>query len=129
MRTTQTLLLAGGGLALALALNGCGYSAPTAADPGPQGATVTITSSGVDPRTVTIAYGQSVTFVNEDSVAHEMASDPQPTNDACPSINRVGHLEPGQSTQTGAFPVSRTCAYHDVLAAGDARWQGTIVVQ
>jgi plastocyanin len=126
------LLLASGALPLALALNACGgYGSPAGPDspPGPEGAVVSITSSGVDPRTVTIAYGQSVTFVNNDSVAHEMASDPHPLHDQCPGINRVGRLEPGQRAQTAAFAVSRTCGYHDLLRDGETPWRGTINVR
>lgn len=132
MRTTKwTLALASGALLLALTLNGCDYSSPTdpGSPPGPEGAIVVITSAGVEPKTVTIAVGQSVTFVNNDSVAHVMASDPFPVYDDCPSINRVGQLVAGQRMQTGALTVARSCGYHDLSRNADARWHGTINVQ
>ncbi len=132
MRTTRwTLLLASGALPLALTLNGCDYGSPTdpGTPPGPEGAIVSITSSGVDPKTVTIASGQSVTFVNNDSIVHDMASDPYPVYDDCPPVNRVGRLGPGERTQTGALTVARSCGYHDLLRDGDARWHGTINIQ
>jgi plastocyanin len=60
-------------LAAALA---CGYSSPMAPDSstpsGPEGASISITSSGVAPGSVTIAAGRSVTFVNNDSVPHNL---------------------------------------------------------
>lgn len=116
---------------LALTLNGCDYSSPTdpGSPPGPEGAIVVITSAGVEPKAVTIAVGQSVTFVNNDSIAHVMASDPFPVYDDCPPVNRVGQLEPGQRMQTGALTVARSCGYHDLSRNGDARWRGTINVQ
>jgi plastocyanin len=123
-------LLVFGSLAAALA---CGYSAPTAPDSstpsGPEGASISITSSGVTPGSVMIAAGQSVTFVNNDSVPHNISSGPIPTYDECPSINRVGELAPGQKMQTAALSPGRSCSFIDLSRAGDPRWQGTITVQ
>jgi plastocyanin len=113
---------------------GCGYSNPTApssgsSTPGPEGAVIAIGSAGLSPGAVTIAAGQSVTFVNTDSVAHEIASGPVPSYDQCPSINRVGRLEPGQRMQTGALTGASACSFLDLLRTSDSRWQGTITVQ
>jgi plastocyanin len=123
-------LLVFGSLAATLA---CGYSSPTAPDsstpPGPEGASISITSSGVTPGGVMIAAGQSVTFVNNDSVPHNISSGPIPTYDECPSINRVGALAPGQTMQTAALTGARSCSFIDLSRAGDSRWQGTITVQ
>ena len=56
-------------------------------------ATITISSAGVvSPSTVTIRQGGRVTFVNNDSRAHDMASDPHPTHEDCPPIDQVGFL-------------------------------------
>jgi plastocyanin len=123
--------LASGVCLLALTVVGCGDypTAPSSPEPGPVGATVTITSSGVSPKAVMISVGQSVTFVNNDSIPHDMASDPHPVHNECPSINRVGRLEPGASAQTGALTTARSCGYHDLLRDGDTRWQGTITIQ
>jgi hypothetical protein len=128
------LILAGGVLQLALALTGCGgYGSPTDPDPGsppgPEGALVTITASGLEPSTVTIAVGQSVTFVNNDSIAHDIASEPFPSYSDCPAVNRVGRLEPGESRQTGALEEARACGFLDLLRNGDARWHGSINIQ
>lgn len=120
--------------ALILPALGCGYSTPTSPDtggsnPGPVGATVTITSSGVSPGSVTVGAGQSVTFINNDTVAHQIASQPIPTYTDCPAINRVNRLEPGQSMDTGAFTDMRSCGFLDLLRTDDTRFQGTVVVQ
>jgi plastocyanin len=121
-------------LALTLPAIGCGYSSPTAPSTGgttagPVGATVTISSTGVSPATVTVAAGQSVTFVNNDSVAHQIASQPIPTYTDCPAINQVNRLEPGQRTDTGAFTNVRSCGFLDLLRTDDTRFQGTVVVR
>jgi plastocyanin len=130
----STLRLAGGLLilgALGAAL-ACGYSSPSAPDtstPGMEGASITITAAGLSPSAVTITSGQSVTFVNQDTVAHNISSTPVPTYDDCPGINRVAQVAPGQSVQTGALTVARACNFIDLSRMGDPRWQGTITVQ
>jgi plastocyanin len=126
------LIMTGGLFALLCSAVGCDYNSPMAPDnseSGPEGATIAITSSGLTPSAVSITSGQSVTFINNDSVAHEIVSAPVPSYDDCPSINRVGRLEPGQSRQTGALTAARSCGFLDLLQTGDRRWQGTIAAQ
>jgi plastocyanin len=97
---------------------------------GPIGATVTMTSAGVNPRNVTIAVGQSVTFVNRDTRVHEIASNPHPIHGSCPSIEAgLGQIQPGQSRSTQGFANAGTCSYHDHLDDGNAGFQGTITIQ
>ena len=58
-------------------------------------ATITITSAGVvSPSAVTIRQGGRVTFVNNDSRAHDVASDPHPTHEDCPAMDQAGFLNP-----------------------------------
>jgi plastocyanin len=129
VRLTVSLFVLGSFVAAA----GCNYDAPSAPDssstPGPEGAVISLAASGVSPSAVDIAPGQSVTFVNNDSVAHEIVSGPVPSYDQCPPINRVGRLEPGQSMQTGALMGTSACSFIDLLRTGDSRWQGTITVE
>ena len=69
-----------------------GPMTPSGSGPGPSGATITVGTNGtVSPSTVSITVGQSVTFVNNDSRSHELASDPHPAHTNCPSINALGH--------------------------------------
>jgi plastocyanin len=92
--------------------------------------TITITSSGVNPKNITVARGAQVTFINNDSRAHEMDSDPHPTHGSCPEIeNGVGFIQVGQSKQTGNLNNARTCGYHDHNQATEAIFQGTITIQ
>ena len=110
--------------------SGGGGSTPTSPTPTtPGAATITITASGVSPRSVTVSVGSRVTFVNNDSRPHEMTSDPHPSHTACPPINDVGFLQPGQSRTTGNLTTARTCGYHDHNRDTDTSLQGTIVIQ
>jgi hypothetical protein len=60
--STRILILSGSVVLIPLTLTGCGgYSSPTdpGTPPGQEGAIVTVTSSGVEPKTVTIASSGS----------------------------------------------------------------------
>src|SRR4029079_12505256 len=76
---------------------------------GPNGATITLTSAGANPRTVTIAVGQTVTFINNDNRSHEMASDPHPQHGSCPSMEAgLGPTAPGPTKATHTLPTHGT---------------------
>jgi plastocyanin len=96
---------------------------------GPTGATITLTSAGANPRSVTVAVGQSVTVINNDSRARDIASDPHPQHGTCPSIDALGPLSGGQTRTTHAFANAGTCGYHDHLDDSNGAFKGTIVVQ
>ena len=91
-------------------------------------ATITITASGVSPREVTVAPGARVTFVNNDTRPHDMASDPHPEHTDCPEIT-VGFLQAGQSGTTQNLNRVRTCAFHDHNQDTNTSLQGTIRIQ
>ena len=113
-------------------LPACGSGdSPTAPSPGtgPVGATITITSNGVSPKTVTVASGSVVTFVNNDNRSHEMASDPHPAHGDCPPINAIGTLSAGQTRNTGNLTTMRTCGFHDHNDSTNAALQGTITIR
>ena len=98
--------------------------------PGTSGATITITGNGVSPSSVTIAAGQSVTFVNNDNRSHEIASNPHPQHGSCPSIEQgLGTIGAGQTKITMGFANSGTCQFHDHLDDTNTRLQGSIVIQ
>jgi plastocyanin len=96
---------------------------------GPNGATITLTSGGVSAKSVTVAVGQTVTFVNNDSKSHEIASNPHPQHGSCPSIEALGVLAAGQTKVTHNFGNAGTCGYHDHQDDTNAGFQGTIIVQ
>lgn len=123
-----------GMMALASAIVGCsgssgpsspsgGGSTPTATD------TIIITSSGASPRSITVSPGTRVTFTNNDSRTHDMASDPHPEHTNCPELNQVGFLSPGQSRASGNLNSVRTCGFHDHNDPGNTSLTGTIRIQ
>ena len=133
-------------LAVALTLAACGGGSdsgggtPSSPSPTPTpmpmptptpggGTTITVTSSGASPRTLTVPAGSRVTFVNNDSRAHEMNSDPHPSHTDCPELNQVGFLSAGQSRQTGNLNTVRTCGFHDHGRSTNTSLQGTIVIR
>ena len=138
--STTIKILAVGVAAMAAASCG-GSSSPTGStsvtvisastgSAGPSGATVTITASGVSPSQVSVTVGQSVTFINNDTRPHEMASDPHPIHGTCPGIeNGIGTLAAGQTKLTQGFANAGTCGYHDHLNSGTANLQGTITIR
>ena len=138
--TSRVLTLVLAGLATAgLVSCGGGSSSPTGGttvisastgSPGPSGAAITITANGVSAQQVSITIGQSVTFVNNDTRPHEMASDPHPTHGTCPGIEQgIGTLAVGQTKLTQGFANAGTCGYHDHLNSGTASLLGTIIIR
>jgi plastocyanin len=95
---------------------------------GTPGTTITITSAGVSPKTITVSAGSRVTFVNNDSRPHDMNSNPHPEHTDCPEIN-VGFIAAGASGTTQNLTRVRSCGYHDHNQPEVAALQGTIVIQ
>jgi plastocyanin len=91
--------------------------------------TITIANNTVCPQNITVPPGTQVTFVNQDTVAHEMNSDPHPEHTDCPPINAVGHLEPGQTRRTDNLTIVRRCGFHDHLRDQVATMKGSITIQ
>ena len=109
--------------------NGGTPTSPTNTAPPAAATTITITANGVSPQRITVPLNSRVTFVNNDNRSHEMHSDPHPAHGDCPQIDEVGFLAAGQSKQTGAFTVARTCSFHDHNQPGVATLRGEIIVQ
>ena len=99
-------------------------------NPGTSGATITISNTGiVTPSAVTINPGESVTFINNDSRDHEIASNPHPAHTDCPAINALGVIRAGQTRLTNALTTSRTCGFHDHNDDSNRNLQGTITIR
>lgn len=117
---------------LAIAIVACNKSpsVPSPKDtPEVQTNTVTITSSGANPRNISIALGSRVLFINNDSRSHNMTSDPHPEHNDCPDIDQVGFLAPGQSRETGNLVIARTCGFHDHDNPSQQNLIGQIVIR
>jgi plastocyanin len=118
-------------IVLAAVAGACGGSstAPSSAPVPPVASnTITITSSGVSPKSVQIAVGSRVLFINNDSRSHNMQSDPHPEHTDCPELETVGFLSPGQSHETKNFVTARTCGFHDHDDFSQQNLQGSIVI-
>ena len=92
-------------LALAACSSGATSSGTTTGGPAASSVTVTLQNLAFNPATVDVAGGGSVTFVNNDSVQHNVAGDTWSS----------GPLDPGKSfSQTfptaGSFPIR--CTIH-----------------
>ena len=117
---------------LGLLLSGCGGKGATSPSgtPGPSGATVTILATDVlSPKTVQVTVGQSVTFINNDSRVHDMASDPHPTHTQCPALNAASNLSPGQTKLSNALTTATTCGFHDHNDPENVNLQGTVTIR
>lgn len=100
-----------------------GNTAPTVTN------TITITAQGASPRNIQINAGTRVTFINNDTRAHNMTSDPHPDHTQCPELNQIGLLAPGQTRESGNLNTVRTCGFHDHDNPGVANLTGTITIR
>jgi plastocyanin len=91
-------------------------------------ATITIRQSGVDLKGVDVAAGSQVMFVNNDTISHNMTSDPHPEHDDCPPLNQVGFLLPGESRLSGNLNTTRVCGFHDHDDGQNNKWHGLITI-
>ena len=126
------------------ALSACGGSSPSSPSGGgnvtvivrdggtggASGATITLTTNGVSTGSVTVAVGQTVTFVNNDTRSREISSDPHPQHGSCPGIEAgLGVIAPGQTKVTHNFANAGSCGFHDHQDDTNVRFQGRIIVQ
>jgi len=134
---TKTFLLAATALAAMCLVAACGGNDSTGPSNGGSGGgggggstnttTITITSAGVSPRDITVSAGSRVTFVNNDSQPHDMASNPHPEHTDCPAL--VAFATPGQSATTLNLNTVRTCGFHDHNQPSNTNLQGIIRIQ
>src|SRR5438093_13080084 len=120
------------GLVLAVA---CGRTSGTPPSPTltcstlPNATTILIVNNAVCPQTLTVTPGSRVMFINNDTRAHDMYSNPHPEHTDCIEINQVGHLDPGQQRETGNLNTIRSCGFHDHMQDQNRALQGTIVIR
>jgi plastocyanin len=89
------------------------------------GADIAVSGAGVDPASVTIRFGQHVTFYSRDGAAHKISSNPHPAHTGCPSLNVV-EFGAGINGSTSPFLTPGTCRYHDDNFLGHVR--GEVIV-
>jgi plastocyanin len=95
----------------------------------PNATTILIISNAVCPQTMTVTPGSRVIFINNDTRAHYMFSNPHPEHTDCIEINQVGDLEAGQQRETGNLNTIRSCGFHDHMQDQNRALQGTIVIR
>ncbi len=91
--------------------------------------TFLILNNAVCLTSLTVPRGTRVTFINNDTRAHEMTSDPHPEHTDCPELNQVGRLEAGQQRESGNLNVARRCGFHDHINDQNRALQGSITIQ
>jgi hypothetical protein len=119
-------------LAAGLLVTSCGGSSPagpSSPGPGDPGITITITSSGVSPKQLTVPQGTRVLFTDSDSRTREMTSDPHPEHTDCVEINNIGFISPGQTKETGNLNTIKTCGYHDHGNPDNRNFWGQIIIR
>jgi hypothetical protein len=104
-----------------------------------EGATIAITSRGfsldntggaqytID--TLRVYQGGRLTFVNQDSVAHDIQSGPPHVHTDCPEIGGAGFLLPGQTRSTDPLDRLVSCTFHDHHYETDPRFSGRVTVE
>lgn len=129
MATLRTSILIA---AFAVTAAGCGSDSPSSpsggGNDGTIAATLTITSTGISPKTVSVPVGSRVTIVNSDTKQHNMNSDPHPEHTQCPALN-VGVLTAGQNRTSQNLTTARSCGIHDHDDSDNSLWKATITVQ
>lgn len=86
--------------------------------------TVKIQSSGFVPASISIKVGQTLTWVNADSVNHNVNSAVHPTHLVYPPLN-LGLIKSGEEKSL-TFPKAGTYKYHDHL---NPSLTGSVTVQ
>lgn len=99
--------------------------ATQSATPSAQKSEVQVTKSAFTPNVIEIKVGGTVTWVNNDTLANQVASTPHPIHTDYPPLNTIGVLQPGQSKSL-KFDKAGTYRYHNHLNPGT---QGTVVVK
>jgi len=126
MRQARVVVMCAAALAWA---GGCSKDSTSPSGPPSGGTTITITSAGASPRNLTVPPGTQITFINNDSVAHEMYSDPHPEHTDCPEFDSVGRLSPGATRQTKNLTTTRVCGFHDHINPFVQSLTGSIRIQ
>ncbi len=89
---------------------------------------MTITSAGLDPVVLHRDNPVTVTFVNNDTVSHALASAPDLGWDDCPEMHGLAAIKPGKQLAVAFSEKDAVCAYHDVAQPGSVPFQGYVAI-
>jgi hypothetical protein len=87
-----------------------------------------VATAGVAPQVLHLNAPVTVTFTNQDAMAHRFEAAPELGYGACPEMAQLSDLEPGHS---GTVMFARTeliCAFHDAAAPTNKAFQGIVVL-
>lgn len=92
---------------------------------------VSYSAGKVSPTTLRISEGTTVTFANDDTIAHRPASGVHPIHQLCPGLDAGGAgISPGRDYSfTFNFNPPRECPFHDHLDPFNASLKGTIIIE
>jgi hypothetical protein len=79
--------------------------------------------------TLRVYRGSRLTFMNQDSVAHDIQSGPPHVHTDCPEIGGAGFLVPGQARATHPLDRLGSCTFHDHHYESDPRFSGRVTVE
>lgn len=89
---------------------------------------VSITPQGVSPQTLHLDAPVTVTFTNDDRVAHRLLPAPEVGFGDCPEMLQLGTLEPAQKGTVVLKTGGLICAYHDSAGPTDVAFKGLLVI-
>lgn len=111
-----------------LSLAACGGGSSSGGpDQASSSLTLTLSSEGVSPKASSVSGNGSVTITNNDGVAHQLTSSPDPQLTDCPELN-TPMLAPGDQFTATIANRDGTCGFEDRLNPTDSSFQGTITV-
>ena len=73
---------------------------------------VMLEATGPNPREITAGLGETVSFMNHESVPYTVAGGAGPAQTACSELNAIGVLRPGEVRSTEPFSAPKICDYH-----------------
>lgn len=94
---------------------------------GAQTFTITYSNNSVDISNLSVKVGDTVKFLNKDSIPHWPASGAHPIHQTCSGFDALKSLATGE-TYSFTFREIKTCPFHDHLNAGSSALKGQIIV-
>lgn len=98
-------------------------SQPRSPDP-----TVHVTGAGANPQVLHLDHPVTVTFVNDDTLAHVIEAAPELHYSDCAEMSQLRSMAPGARTTVTLGRGEIICAYHDAGQPGAFAFQGILVV-
>jgi len=79
--------------------------------------------------TLRVYQGSRLTFLNRDTIPHDIQSGPPQIHTDCPEVAGAGFLVPGQTKSTDPLNRLVSCTFHDHIYENDPRFSGRALVE